>query len=165
MRSSDPPSGRPPPSRPTRSGVTAIRPVRAADGAAVARLTGELGYPVPIDQMTARIDAIVLRPGEHALLVAVGADDAPIGWIHVERVDTLETGPMAGIAGLVVGEGSRSEGVGSALLAAGEAWARDQGLEVMQVRSRTTRERAHRFYERAGYERVKISAVFRKPLG
>jgi GNAT superfamily N-acetyltransferase len=115
--------------------------------------------------MAARIEAIVGRPGEHTLLVAVDARDLPIGWIHVERLDTLETPPMVGIAGLVVGDGSRSEGIGSALLAAGEAWARDQGLGVMQVRSRTTRERAHRFYERAGYERVKTSAVFRKPLG
>jgi hypothetical protein len=35
----------------------------------------------------------------------------------------------------------------------------------MQVRSRMSRERAHRFYEREGYEQVKTSVVFRKPLG
>jgi GNAT superfamily N-acetyltransferase len=142
-----------------------IRPARAADGATLARLTGELGYPVTTEAMGLRVGAILQRPREHALLVAVAANDEPIGWIHVERVDTLETAPMAGIAGLVVGEGWRSNGIGAALLAAGEAWARDQGLAVMQVRSRTTRERAHRFYERHGYARVKISAVFRKPLG
>ena len=164
MRASPPPSSRPATSRPPRSVAPTIRPVRAADSAAVASLTGELGYPATTEEMAARIDAILQRPGEHALLVAVDVDDVPIGWIHVERLDTLETPPMAGIAGLVVGEGSRSDGIGTALLAAGEAWARDQGLGVIQVRSRTTRERAHRFYERAGYERVKVSAVFRKPL-
>lgn len=145
--------------------ATAVRPVRAADSAAVATLTGELGYPATSEEMAFRVDALLQRPGEHALLVAVDADDLPIGWIHVERVDTLETGPMAGIAGLVVGEGSRSDGIGTALLAAGEDWARDQGLGVIQVRSRTTRERAHHFYERAGYGRVKTSVVFRKALG
>ena len=141
-----------------------IRAARAADSAAIARLTAELGYSAASDEMAARIDAILQRPGEHALLVAVDAKEHPIGWIHVERVDTLETPPMAGIAGLVVGEGSRSDGVGTALLAAGEGWARDQGIAVMQVRSRTTRARAHRFYEREGYEHVKTSAVFRKAL-
>ena len=144
--------------------MATIRPVRVTDSAAVASLTGELGYPATADEMAARIEAILERPGEHALLVAVDVQDVPIGWIHVERVDTLETPPMAGIAGLVVGEGSRSDGVGTALLAAGEGWARDQGLAVIQVRSRTTRERAHRFYEREGYEHVKTSAVFRKAL-
>jgi GNAT superfamily N-acetyltransferase len=145
--------------------MATIRPMRREDRAAVAGLTAELGYAATSDEMTARIDAIVQRPGEHALLVAVDADDLPIGWIHVERVDTLETAPMAGIAGLVVGEGSRSDGIGAALLEAGEAWARDLGLRTMQVRSRTTRDRAHHFYEHAGYELVKTSAVFRKPLG
>ena len=144
--------------------MATIRPVRVTDSAAVASLTGELGYPTTTEAMAARIEAILERPGEHALLVAVDVQDVPIGWIHVERVDTLETPPMAGIAGLVVGEGSRSDGVGTALLAAGEGWARDQGIAVMQVRSRTTRERAHRFYEREGYEHVKTSAVFRKAL-
>jgi hypothetical protein len=34
----------------------------------------------------------------------------------------------------------------------------------MVVRSRIVRERAHRFYEREGYELVKTSHVFEKPL-
>jgi hypothetical protein len=34
----------------------------------------------------------------------------------------------------------------------------------MRVRSRDTRERAHRFYERAGYERNKVQLVLHKPL-
>lgn len=139
--------------------------MRADDSAAVADLTGELGYPVGTDEMARRVTALAQRSDDTILLVAVDAADGPVGWIHVERVDTLESGPMAGIAGLVVGEGSRSDGIGARLLAAGEAWARDHGLDIVQVRSRTTRERAHRFYEREGYELVKSSAVFRKRIG
>lgn len=34
----------------------------------------------------------------------------------------------------------------------------------MRVRSNVIRERAHRFYEREGYARIKAQAVFRKQL-
>jgi GNAT superfamily N-acetyltransferase len=64
----------------------------------------------------------------------------------------------------VVDEAHRSGGVGRALLGAAEAWAREHGCEVVTVRSRVARERAHRFYEREGYVRVKTSHVFSKPL-
>ena len=138
--------------------------MRSADAGAVAALTAELGYPADEAEMSRRVAALLARPDEHIVLVAVDATDRPIGWLHVETSRTLETGPMATIAGLVVGERERSGGIGRALLEAGEAWARERGLPTMQVRSRTSRERAHRFYEREGYERVKTSAVFRKSL-
>lgn len=138
--------------------------MRPADAGRVAALTGELGYPVDEAEMEQRITALLARPDDHALLVAIDAEDRPIGWLHVETSRTLETGPMANVAGLVVGESARSGGIGHTLLAAGEAWARVRDLPTIQVRSRTSRERAHQFYEREGYEQVKISAVFRKRL-
>jgi GNAT superfamily N-acetyltransferase len=136
----------------------------AADAVAVAALTAELGYPTGAPQMHDRLAAILARPDDHALLVAVNADDQPIGWIHVALTHTLETEPMATIAGLVVTELARSAGIGRQLLEAGEAWARERSIPTMQVRSRMSRERAHRFYQREGYEHVKTSGVFRKPL-
>jgi hypothetical protein len=45
-----------------------------------------------------------------------------------------------------------------------EEWARQQGLGNIVVRSRATREAAHRFYLREGYAQTKISAVFTKIL-
>ena len=45
----------------------------------------------------------------------------------------------------------RSAGIGAALVEAAEAWARERGATAIIVRSRSTRERAHRFYERIGY--------------
>jgi len=47
---------------------------------------------------------------------------------------------------------------------AAEQWARVHGFALMRVRSNVVRERAHRFYEREGYARVKTQAVFRKAL-
>jgi GNAT superfamily N-acetyltransferase len=141
-----------------------IRPMRPGDAEAVARLTTQLGYPVEAGELAERMAAIVKRGRESALLVAVDGSDAVVGWIHAERLRLLELPPTASISGLVVDERKRSAGIGAALLAAAEDWARAQGMRSIQVRSRTTREGAHRFYEREGYRRIKTSFVFGKAL-
>ena len=84
--------------------------------------------------------------------------------MHVALVTSLESGLRANIGGLVVDEAHRSSGVGAELLAAAEAWARERAATKMVVRSRVTREGAHRFYEREGYVLVKTSHVFEKPI-
>ena len=141
-----------------------VRPMREADTARVAELTGQLGYPSTADDIRLRIAYVRSRP-EDEVLVAVDVEDQPIGWIHVSRFASLEASDLALIGGMVVGDAHRSAGIGEALLAAGEAWAREHGASTMVVRSRSTRERAHRFYERHGYATVKSSHVFEKPIG
>jgi GNAT superfamily N-acetyltransferase len=59
----------------------------------------------------------------------------------------------------------RSHGVGRRLVAVAEEWARQHGLKSIVVRSRATREAAHRFYLREGYTQTKTSAVFTKSFG
>lgn len=135
-----------------------------ADAEAVATLTTQLGYPTDPAAAEARITDVVGRE-DHAALVAVDAEDHPIGWIHVERAMSLAEDGHAVIAGLVVDAAHRSDGIGAALLAAGEAWARGQGISQIVVRTRTTRHGAHRFYEREGYRLVKESRVYARRLG
>jgi GNAT superfamily N-acetyltransferase len=133
------------------------------DAAAVADLTTQLGYPTDEAAARERIADLDGRT-DHAVLVAVDDADRAIGWIHVERARSLAEGGSVVIAGLVVDEVHRSEGIGADLLAAGEDWARRIAAEAMVVRTRTTRREAHRFYEREGYRLVKESRVYRKPL-
>lgn len=140
-----------------------IRPMRADDTARVAELTDQLGYPSTPDDIGGRFAYLRRRP-EDEVLVAVGEDDQPIGWIHVSRFASLEASDVALIGGLVVDDAHRAGGIGEALLDAAEGWARGHGASTMVVRSRITRERAHRFYERHGYRTVKTSHVFEKPL-
>lgn len=137
--------------------------MRADDTARVAELTGQLGYPSTRDDIGGRFAYLRRRP-EDEVLVAVGEDDQPIGWIHVSRFASLEASDVALIGGLVVDDAHRAGGIGEALLDAAEGWARGHGASTMVVRSRITRERAHRFYERHGYRTVKTSHVFEKPL-
>ncbi len=140
-----------------------IRPMRPSDAPHVADLATQLGYPSTTEDIVHRLADLDGHP-RAAALVAVNDADEPIGWIQVERTPSLAVGDTALIGGLVVGEAHRSGRIGQALLSAGEAWARQQGARTMTVSSRIARERAHRFYEREGYERVKTSYIFTKPL-
>jgi len=65
------------------------------------------------------------------------------------------------LEGFVVDEAARSRGIGAALLEAVESRARERGCAEIRVQSNVLRERAHSFYERNGYVKVKaqISAA------
>ena len=104
------------------------------------------------------------RFGEIFIAVARDGAQAVVGWTHVVPRLQLEEAAHAELAGLVVDERMRGAGAGKALLAAAEDWARAQGFAFMRVRSNVLRTRAHRFYEREGYVRIKSQAVFRKAL-
>ena len=144
--------------------MTRIRPMASRDAEAVADLATQLGYPTSEEEAATRIEAILARPEEHAAFVAVDDGDRPIGWAHVELVHPLTHDKGANLAGLVVDEAHRSGGIGDALLRAVERWSVERGARALVVRSRTTRTRAHRFYEARGYRLDKVSHVYEKPL-
>ena len=143
--------------------MTTIRSARGTDVAVVAALSGELGYPATPEQIGARLMAI---DETHAacVLVAEGAQGVVVGWVHVACAAHLTDEAEAEILGLIVATASRGAGIGAELLRAAEQWGRSQGAQRLSVRSRIERECAHRFYERAGYRRIKTQAVFVKPL-
>ena len=88
-----------------------------------------------------------------------------MGWIEVVETRHLAVDQRAEIAGLVVASGARGRGIGRQLVGCAERWALERGLTDVVVRSRVTREAAHRFYLRQGYQLTKTSAVFTKQLG
>lgn len=139
-----------------------IRPMIDDDIVAVAALCGQLGYPATTGEIRARFDAITAR-GAGVVLVAE-TNGSLLGWIHAAVSPVLETNLYAEIAGLVVDESCRSQGVGAALVEAAEEWARTAGCGAMRVRSRVMRERAHAFYERNGYVRIKTQHAFEKRI-
>jgi GNAT superfamily N-acetyltransferase len=84
--------------------------------------------------------------------------------VHVQLAEYVESGTFAVIGGLVVDRAHRRQGIGAALMAEAEAWARDQGCTVMRLSSSTSRTRAHSFYAGLGYRIVKTQHSFAKPL-
>jgi len=140
-----------------------IRRAKSADAPRIAVLAGELGYPATAAEMRKRL--LGIKPASlHAVFVADAPEDGVIGWVHVSKQPLLEVEIRAEVNGLVVAEGQRSLGTGARLLAAAEDWARKHGCKGMSVRSNVVRERAHKFYERGGYEHYKTQKSFRKPL-
>lgn len=138
-----------------------IREMELRDAERVAELSRQLGYERSANQTRAWIRHAALRPGEQAAFVAC-VDGQVVGWIEVSSVRRLQSEPFAMIGGLVVRDGQRGRGIGQSLCQRAEAWAWERKLAKVRVTSRSTREDAHRFYLRDGYEQVKTSLVFEK---
>ncbi len=140
-----------------------IRRARASDAARVADLSGQLGYPTTSAEITKRLRR--LKPAsQNALFVAESPGAGVVGWAHVSVTHLVEVGTRAELNGLIVDEAQRSLGAGARLLEAAEDWACKHGCPSMSVRSNVIRERAHKFYQRQGYEHYKTQKAFRKAL-
>ena len=143
--------------------IITVRAARVADAAQIARLSAQLGYPESDEVFAARLRQLLPLP-QHAVLVAADAGATLLGFIAVEHRLTLESGARVEIVGLVVDAGARRRGVGHALLAAAEAWARGIATTELMVRSNVLRAESHPFYEGAGYRRAKTQHMYRKTL-
>ena len=139
-----------------------LRPATTSDAPAVAAVAAELGYPDAGEGLARRILDLARRD-DHALMVAE-LDGRVVAWIHTCVIRSPLWDAIAEIHALVVTEAERSRGVGAALVAWAEEWARGQGCCRIRVRSRDTRLRAHRFYERLAYDVTKSQKVFDKRL-
>lgn len=140
-----------------------IRVATRADAGELATLSGQLGYPADASTIVRRL-GVVMSHHAGVVLVAIDPQGRLGGFAHAEPRRLLIAEPFAELAALVVSETVRGQGVGCALLAAAEAWAREQGFASMRVRSNVIRDRAHRFYLREGYVEKKRQAVFLKHL-
>ncbi len=140
-----------------------IRECQRSDADAIALLSAQLGYAVPLDEMQRRLSHVSNDPN-HAILVACLESGEVIGWIDVGIVFHLQSGAYCEIGGLVVSDSVRGQGIGRELVAAAEQWAAARGMEKVVVRSNAIRADAHRFYLRESYTMIKTSAVFEKKL-
>lgn len=140
-----------------------VRPIREGDAPSVAALSGELGYEISVAAVEGRIrDLSSCGAGQVAFVGCVGGE--VVGWIEAAIAHHLQSASHVLITGLVVRDGMRGLGVGQRLCAEVEAWTKQNGVGMLRVTSRMSREGAHRFYLREGFQQTKISAVFEKVL-
>lgn len=139
-----------------------IRRAGVADAVELARLAGELGYPMTADEMRQRLAALL--PSERHYVAVAANGERLLGWVHVEHRISLEEGARAELMGLIVDSAARRRGLGRELVNVAEQWARARGLPWLVVRSNVAREPAHPFYESLGYARRKSQHVYRKAL-
>jgi len=138
-----------------------LRRARLSDAAEMARLAGQLGYPMSVAEMAQRL--AVLLPNERHCIVVAASGERLLGRVHVEHRSSIEAGDRAEIMGLVVDSSARRRGLGRELVQRAEAWAVSRGLGIT-VRSNAARELSHPFYEALGYSRDKTQHVYSKAL-
>lgn len=101
--------------------------------------------------------AVRAQDSRSTVLIAQSEDGTRLGFISL-RVREDVTGAQRGhVADLGVSEDARRMGVGSALMRAGEAWARERGFPVLSLDLWATNERARAFYETLGYSAESLS--------
>lgn len=140
-----------------------VRPARAEDAGAIARLSAELGYAATVAETAERLTA--LRADERQLVVVAEDAGAVVGWLQAHTSLVLESGFRAEIVGLVVAASARRRGVGRALVQRAETWAADAGARLLVVRSNVARTESHRFYPALGFTAAKTQHVYRRVLG
>jgi GNAT superfamily N-acetyltransferase len=140
-----------------------IRSPRDGDEIQLAELCGEMGYPSSPSEVAQRLVALSGRD-DHTVFVATDTHDHPICLAHVHLSYRIVADSFAELGAFVVSGEYRGEGIGERLLAEAERWGREKGGGLFRVRSNAKRERAHRFYLRAGYAQAKTSYVFDKSL-
>jgi ribosomal protein S18 acetylase RimI-like enzyme len=148
-----------------------IRPAHEGDTEFVAGLVSsllEFGSPAWHDASTfaagfrrVLAGAVRAQDARSTVLIAQGTDGTPLGFISL-KVGHDATGVERGhVADLAVTEDAHRMGVGSALMGAGEAWARERRLPVLSLEVWSTNERALAFYTRLGYSAESLSLIKR----
>jgi predicted N-acetyltransferase YhbS len=139
-----------------------IRDARAADAAAIANLTRQLGYDVTEAEAVERLARMLLRDDQR--IFVADRDGRVVGWVHAVLAQYIDTDAFVMIGGLVVDRDHRRMGVGQALMNHAEAWAARHGCSMVHLSSSASRRAAHQFYETLGYTNVKTQFAFAKPL-
>ncbi|MBR6403743.1 MAG: GNAT family N-acetyltransferase [Eubacterium sp.] len=139
-----------------------VRYVNVDDAEDVCRICcDDLGYQCDKYLVKERISQ--LDTAREAVFVAV-ADDRVVGYIHVEKYNTLYFEPMANILGLAVSWTYRKKGIGKLLINRAEKWSVDNEIALMRLNSGSSRHDAHEFYRHLGYGSEKEQIRFVKRI-
>jgi len=139
-----------------------IRPARSGDRDWILSLAPRLhdfGPPPwrPRDVMdravTDSIDGGLTSPeADQTVLVAEGAAGERLGFIHLHAAKDFHTGERHGhVSDIVVAPEAEGRGVGAALMAAAEDWARGLDFRLLSLHVFADNARARALYERLGY--------------
>jgi RimJ/RimL family protein N-acetyltransferase len=138
----------------------ALRPARPTDARGLARLFDDVRRegrwlvtpPSAVSQPSeAFFIGEMLRTGEGLALVAEAGGD-PIGTVQIS-LERNAVSNHVGTLSIVVADGWRDVGIGSALIEAAQRWARDHGLLKVALAVFPDNARAIAVYERAGFVR------------
>lgn len=140
---------------------TSVREALLSDAPRIAALSAQLGYEIPVTHVEEHLRRLTAT---RTVFVAVVPRAGVVGWVGVAEQFTVLSSKRADIEGLVVEDEYRGNRVGELLVSRAEEWARARGCTALRLLSNVVRKRAHRFYERLGYNILKSEYVFEKSL-
>lgn len=150
---------------PNRRPIT-VRPARAADRDDWLRLRLAL-WPGSLEDHRREVDRYFAeRPDDSECLVAeVGG--VIVGLVEVglrAYAEGCRTSPVGYLEGIYVVDAERGGGIGRALVAAAEGWARGKGCTQMASDRELENEASGVFHQALGYQEVERIVCFRKSL-
>ncbi len=135
-----------------------IRSATSDDAKAIADLSLQLGYSISEVETISNIQW--LSKSKHDIIYVAILDSSVVGWIHVLYSVRVESKPFCEIAGLVVDETVRGNGIGRSLIEEAMEWSRHTSAETLRVRTNIIRTEAHKFYEGFGFTLGKQQRVY-----
>jgi ribosomal protein S18 acetylase RimI-like enzyme len=145
-----------------------VRPFAASDREAVLELTARLligaapwlNPDTVLTVVRGSVESTIAAIGpDNMLLVAQTTGGRCVGFVTVERQQHWAGVVQAYIGELVVAETAEGSGIGRALLAAAEDWARAHGCATVALDTGATNLRARGFYDHLGYVEESVRLV------
>jgi aminoglycoside 6'-N-acetyltransferase I len=146
-----------------------IRPVQARDAAAWAAMRARLWPDASSAELARETSAFLDATPETTLHAAFIAEDdtTPAGFIEISLrpfSDGCSSTPVPHVEGWYVDPWARADGVGRALMAAAETWARAEGFVELASDTEIYNSISMCAHEACGFEEVERLIKYRKPL-
>ena len=137
-----------------------VREAKIEDSESIRILSIQLGYEYSLEKVKQKLRTILANP-DHRVLVALD-NTIIVGYIHIERYQTLYTDDLVNILGIVVDASCRGRGIGTSLVHEAEKMATQMFCNGIRANSSSSREQAHVFYRKNGFSSEKNQKRFLK---
>ena len=134
----------------SRERAIEVRRATESDAPVLAALLAHLGYPADAVELPARLERL-RAAGDDACVALMDGGVTGLATVH-SRTVLHAARSVAQLTALVVLPEARGRGIGRALVAWAEQWARDHGANRLVVTTALHRAEAPRFYERLGFD-------------
>ncbi len=145
-----------------------IAPLTGADAAEWLTLRLALWPDTSRQEHRAEIDQILAEPGETFNIIARDDGGAALGFVEAslrrDYVNGTDTSPVGFLEGIYVVPEARGRGVARALVAATEAWTREQGCTEFASDALLDNADSHAMHRALGFEETERVVFFRKAL-
>ena len=144
-----------------------IRPLHPTETEQWLRLRRKLWPDTPISTHLAEMEAMLADPEQYAVFVSADDEGRLRGFVEVSlrsHAEGCATRPVGYIEGWFVDESARGRGIGRALIAAAEEWARAHGCRELASDADIRNEAGQQAHRALGFEEVGRNVHYRRAI-